>query len=135
MYSPLSALVLLSFYTNISIYIQPHLNQFFHYKEAKCILDKMKQLYPKGQIWCLLEGKMKKLQGKLDDSIVLFRNAKNSPAPQHQKSTKDAFDAVSEEYYFRNCSITEFAQFRSFAIYELGWYVKSPTTRNGRVRH
>jgi hypothetical protein len=118
MYSPLSALVLLSFYTNISIYIQPSVNQFFHFKDAKCILEKMKLSYPRGQIWYLIEGKLKKLQGQLDDSMTLFKKSKRSPLKQ---TKKEAVETMTEDIYFRNASITEFAQFRSFAIYELGW--------------
>lgn len=116
MYSSLSSLVLLSFYTNISIYIHPKINQIFHFKDAKGILETMKIRYPNGPIWCLIEGKFQKLQGQqLEKSIFLLKKARKAP------SEKDA--NIIEEDYFRNASITEFTQFKSFAIYEIGWYV------------
>jgi hypothetical protein len=117
MYSSISSLVLLSFYTNISIYIQPDFNQFLHFKDAKIILDELKQRYPNGPIWYLLEGKFKKLQGNWDRSISLFKKAKNPITPTLLKEK----DTMEDEDYFRNSSITEFTQFKSFAIYELGW--------------
>lgn len=115
MYSSLSSLVLLSFYTNISIYIQPNINQFFHYKDAKVILDDMNSRYPNGPIWSLLEGKFKKLQGTWDQqSISLIKKVKQNHAIE-----KDG--TVDDKDYFRNISITEFTQFRTFVMYELGW--------------
>lgn len=115
MYSSLSSLVLLSFYTNISIYIQPNVNHFFHYKDAKTILDDMNSRYPNGPIWSLLEGKYKKLQGTWDQqSISLIKKVK-----QHHAIEKDG--TVDDKDYFRNISITEFTQFRTFVMYELGW--------------
>lgn len=109
MYSSLSSLVLLTFYTNISIYIQPEINEFFQYKDASEILERMKSYYPNGQIWSLIQGKLR----KGESSILLFEKAKNANhGIQKEAETKD---------YFRNASITEFIQFRSFAIYELGW--------------
>jgi hypothetical protein len=123
MYSPLSALVLLSFYTNVSIYIQPQINQFFHFQDAKCILDRMKLSYPNGQIWYLIEGKFKKLQGQMHESIQLFQKSRNSHHQLNVKKKRDSVATTTEitENYFRNASITEFIQFRSFVIYELGW--------------
>ncbi|KAG2237989.1 hypothetical protein INT48_002551 [Thamnidium elegans] len=112
MYSSLSALVLLAYYTNISIYISPKLNQSFLFKDAQSMLEKMKKSYPHGQIWYLMEGKLKKLQGQLDTSIMLLKQAKSPAIPINRTDTQE---------YLRNASITEFTQFKSFLTYELGW--------------
>jgi hypothetical protein len=123
MYSSLSAAVLLSFYTNVSIYIKPQINRFFLFKDAKSILTHMKLQYPSGRAWQFIEGKFKRLEGQLDQSIITIKKAKipilriDEKAPEMQDAPGD-----TEKDYFRNSSITEFTQFRSFAIYELGWY-------------
>lgn len=116
MYSSLSALVLLTFYTNISMYIQPTINYFFLFKDAKSILQKMKLKYPNGRLWQLIQGKFKRLEGNLGDAVALFTKAKE---PIHIDDNKEAL--LDAQNYFRNSSINEFTQFRSFAIYETGW--------------
>lgn len=113
MYSSLSAFVLLTYYTNISVYISPQLNQSFALEDAQLMLERMKECYPQGQIWCIIEGKLKKLQGHLDISIMLFKRAKTPATPIHRIETA--------QDYFRNGSITEFTQFKLFRTYELGW--------------
>lgn len=119
MYSSLSSLVLLSFYANISIYIHPKINQIFHFKDAKGILETMKLRYPNGPIWRLIEGKFKTMQGQqLEKSITLLKKARKPPS---EKDTTAILSSNTEEDYFRNVSITEFTQFKSFAIYEIGW--------------
>lgn len=116
MYSSLSALVLLTFYTNITMYIQPKINRFFLFQDAKSILQKMQSKYPNGRLWCLIQGKFKRMENKLTDAVALFTKAKE---PQQIDDTKQMpFDAQN---YFRNASINEFTQFRSFCIYETGW--------------
>lgn len=81
----------------------------------------MKLRYPNGPIWCLIEGKFKTMQGQqLEKSISLLKKARKSPS---EKDTTAMLASNSEEDYFRNVSITEFTQFKSFAVYEIGWYV------------
>ncbi|KAI8048913.1 uncharacterized protein B0P05DRAFT_500188, partial [Gilbertella persicaria] len=112
MYGSLSSLVLLSFYANISIYIQPQINQFFLFQDAKSILKAMRWKYPNGKIWQLIEGKFELLEGHQNSSIAFLNKAKK---PTRNSSHED------DDSVLRNASITEFAQFRSFAIYEIGW--------------
>lgn len=109
MYSSLSALVLLTFYTNIAIYIHPNINELFHWNDALAMLDQMKLYYPDGHLWHVFQG----ILNKGGESILLFEKAKK--ANHHLKASLPLQD------YFRHVSITEFTQFRCFALYELGW--------------
>ncbi|KAG1109656.1 hypothetical protein G6F42_015585 [Rhizopus arrhizus] len=76
MYSSLSALVLLTFYSNITMYIQPKINRFFLFQDAKSILQKMQSKYPNGRLWCLIQGKFKRMESNLTDAVALFTKAK-----------------------------------------------------------
>ncbi|GAN04812.1 hypothetical protein MAM1_0074c04277 [Mucor ambiguus] len=116
MYSSLSALVLLTFYTNITMYIQPNLNHFFLLKDAKAILKTMQSKCPNGRLWHLIQGKFKRIEGNLTDAVTLFTKAK---APHHTQQPEE--EEIDAHNYFRSASISEFTQFRSFAIYETGW--------------
>ncbi|KAI8644124.1 outer membrane protein Iml2/Tetratricopeptide repeat protein 39, partial [Parasitella parasitica] len=116
MYSSLSALILLTFYTNTSIYIQPKINHFFLFEDAKSILENMESKYPNGRLWHLIQGKFKRMEGNLGDAVLLFTKAKEPVQIDDSKET-----VIDEENYFRNASINEFTQFRTFAIYETGW--------------
>lgn len=124
MYSSLSALVLLTFYTNTTMYIQPSINRFFLYQDAKAILKKMQSKYPNGRLWHLIQGKFKRIEGNLTDAVALFTKAKEPLHARQQEEEEEGhnnnkpLDALD---YFRNASINEFTQFRSFAIYETGW--------------
>lgn len=86
------------------------------------MLTRMKLQYPNGRVWQLIEGKFKRLEGQLDQSVITIKKSKipisriDEKASQKEDTTGDA-----EKDYFRNSSITEFAQFRSFIMYELGW--------------
>ncbi|KAL0137402.1 outer membrane protein Iml2/Tetratricopeptide repeat protein 39 [Mucor lusitanicus] len=120
MYSSLSALVLLTFYTNISMYIQPNMNHFFLFKDAKAILQHMQSKYPNGRLWHLIQGKFKRIEGNLTDAVTLFTKAKEPHQEEQQEEEKDTRQ-IDAHTYFRNASISEFTQFRSFAIYETGW--------------
>ncbi|KAK4521172.1 uncharacterized protein ATC70_013117 [Mucor velutinosus] len=118
MYSSLSALVLLTFYTNITMYIQPNINRFFVFKDANAVLQKMQSKYPNGRLWQLIQGKFKRIECNLADAVALFTKAKEPQHVQQENNSKQQLDAHN---YFRNASINEFTQFRSFAIYETGW--------------
>ncbi|KAG1141658.1 hypothetical protein G6F37_008587 [Rhizopus arrhizus] len=59
LYSSLSALSLLAYYTNLSLFIHPYLlPKSLSLENAREILDQMKTSFPNGKIWKLLEGKL-----------------------------------------------------------------------------
>ncbi|KAL9548224.1 hypothetical protein MBANPS3_005786 [Mucor bainieri] len=121
MYSSLGALALLTFYTNITMYIQPNINHFFLLKDAKAILHTMQSKYPNGRLWQLIQGKFERIEGNLTVAVTLLTKAKAPQHVQQQQQEEEDSKQIDAHDYFRNASINEFAQFRSFAIYETGW--------------
>ncbi|OBZ82620.1 Tetratricopeptide repeat protein 39C [Choanephora cucurbitarum] len=117
MYASLSSLVLLTFYTNVSAYIQPQINRFFSFQDATCALEFLKHKHPNGRIWQLIEGQLKTQTNCLDQSLMLFNQAKRPVGDQVIPSLM--YD--QETTPIRSQSVIEFNQFRVFVIYEIGW--------------
>ncbi|KAI8335230.1 outer membrane protein Iml2/Tetratricopeptide repeat protein 39 [Blakeslea trispora] len=119
MYASLSSFVLLTFYTNVSAYIQPQVNRLFSFQDATYVLEFLKHKHPNGRIWQLMEGQLKTLNNCLDRSLVLFNQAKK---PVHQRVVSSfVYEKDKETTTIRSQSIIEFTQFRAFVIYEIGW--------------
>ena len=103
LYSSLSALSLLAYYTNLSLFIHPQLlPNSLSLETARHILDQMKSLFPHGKIWKLLEGKLCKMEGKTRRGVEILRDARRRT--QHQQ---------------KQCC--ELVQLQALAVYEMGW--------------
>lgn len=135
MYAPLSAVALLSFYTNISLYLEPQLNHLLSFEDASLILERMKKYYPNGKIWFLLDSKLNRLKGYPNDCLHLLKKAKKTPplkaspsipipsppTPISSKHSSDDTFQYDEADYLRATSISQLPQFRCFVLYDLGW--------------
>lgn len=111
LYSSLSALTLLAYYTNLSLFIHPQLlPSSLSLESARHILDQMKSLFPHGKIWKLLEGKLCKMEGKTRRGVEILRDARRRDNTQRQQKKKDG-----------KSSVCELAQLQALAVYEMGW--------------
>ncbi|KAI8088511.1 hypothetical protein BDF21DRAFT_378719 [Thamnidium elegans] len=112
LYSSLSALSLLAYYTNLSLFIHPQLlPNSLSLESARQILDQMKSLFPHGKIWKLLEGKLCKMEGKTRRGVEILRDARRRDNTRQQKlKKKDGKPAVCE-----------LVQLQALAVYEMGW--------------
>ena len=123
MFSSLSALTLLAYYTNLAIFIHPNLlPTSLKLENARSMLDQMKQKNPHGKIWKLLEGKLCKMEGKTRRGVEILRDARRRDCP-----TVDLFSGSkygSQEAHDRKheSMFGEFAQLQALAVYEMGWY-------------
>ncbi|OBZ80257.1 Mitochondrial outer membrane protein iml2, partial [Choanephora cucurbitarum] len=127
LYSSLSALSLLAYYTNLSLFIHPKLlPKSLSLDTARQILDRMKITFPQGKIWKLLEGKLCKMEGKTRRGVEILRDARRRENArvdliissstyhyQQQKTNKKKSGSAS------GCS--ELAQLQALAVYEMGW--------------
>ncbi|CEP11946.1 hypothetical protein [Parasitella parasitica] len=80
------------------------------------LLPSKESKYPNGRLWHLFKGKFERMEGNLCDAVALFTKAKE---PVHVDDSKQS--VIDEENYFRDSSINEFTQFRTLAMYEMGW--------------
>ncbi|KAI7895097.1 uncharacterized protein EV154DRAFT_548657 [Mucor mucedo] len=111
LYSSLSALTLLAYYTNLSLFIHPQLlPSSLSLENARHILDQMKSLFPHGKIWKLLEGKLCKMEGKTRRGVEILRDARRRDNTQRQQKKKDGKPVVCE-----------LVQLQALAVYEMGW--------------
>lgn len=112
LYSSLSALSLLAYYTNLSLFIHPQLlPNSLSLESARQILDQMKSLFPHGKIWKLLEGKLCKMEGKTRRGVEILRDARRRDNTHQQKLKKKDGKPV----------VCELAQLQALAVYEMGW--------------
>ncbi|KAI7907680.1 uncharacterized protein BX663DRAFT_491693 [Cokeromyces recurvatus] len=114
MYSSLSSLVLLALHTNLSIYIQPQINPYLLFEEVKFMLERLKSKYPNGQLWQLIDGKFKQMEGKIDESIFILENTTTTKRPSNSFVTEIKIN-------HQNTSILDFSQLRLLVTYEIGW--------------
>ncbi|KAG2217631.1 hypothetical protein INT45_008084 [Circinella minor] len=132
LYSGLSALTLLVYFTNLSLFIHPRLLPNSMTPEtARTMLNHMKIKYPNSKIWELLEGKLCKMEGKPRKGVEILRDARrrhsiyrvdlgggtkkwvNLETTDHEHQT--------EESKRNRLVISELAQLQGLAIYEMGW--------------
>ncbi|KAG0166317.1 Mitochondrial outer membrane protein iml2 [Apophysomyces sp. BC1015] len=121
LYSSLSALTLLAYYTNLSLFIHPKLlPSSLSLENARAILDQMKQKYPCGKIWKLLEGKLCKMEGKTRKGVEILRDARRRDNAR-SKVPKDAHTKESPSGKKNGTMVNELAQLQALAVYEMGW--------------
>ncbi|CAO3657502.1 unnamed protein product [Mucor hiemalis] len=121
LYSSLSALSLLAYYTNLSLFIHPQLlPNSLSLENARHILDGMKSLFPHGKIWKLLEGKLCKMEGKTRRGVEILRDARrrdnnglNQQLQLQKKLQRGSSPATT--------TICELVQLQALAVYEMGW--------------
>ncbi|KAI9018631.1 hypothetical protein CLU79DRAFT_705885 [Phycomyces nitens] len=109
LYSSLSALSLLAYYTNLSLFIHPQLlPRSFSLENARIILNEMKARYTHGKIWKLLEGKLCKMEGRTRQGVEILRDARRRRQDPDMDSKHDPM-------------VNELAQLQALAVYEMGW--------------
>ncbi|KAL0082698.1 hypothetical protein J3Q64DRAFT_1642438 [Phycomyces blakesleeanus] len=109
LYSSLSALTLLAYYTNLSLFIHPQLlPRSFSLENARIILNEMKVRYTQGKIWKLLEGKLCKMEGRTRQGVEILRDARRRRQDPDMDSKHDPM-------------VNELAQLQALAVYEMGW--------------
>ncbi|KAF7720974.1 Mitochondrial outer membrane protein iml2 [Apophysomyces ossiformis] len=121
LYSSLSALTLLAYYTNLSLFIHPKLlPNSLSLENARAMLDQMKQKYPCGKIWKLLEGKLCKMEGKTRKGVEILRDARRRENVR-SKSTNDVRINGTTSGKKSGTMMNELAQLQALAVYEMGW--------------
>ncbi|KAI9258511.1 hypothetical protein BY458DRAFT_548986 [Sporodiniella umbellata] len=119
LYSSLSALSLLAYYTNLSLFIHPHLlPNSLSLKKAREILDKMKTHFPSGKIWKLLEGKLCKMEGKTQRGVEILKGARRKESICVDVSTEQLHILTSKK---KDRLVCELAQLQALTVYEMGW--------------
>ncbi|CAO3637966.1 unnamed protein product [Cunninghamella blakesleeana] len=147
MFSSLSALALLAYYTNLSSFAHPQLlPSSFTLKKAREIVNEIKLKYPHGKIWKLLEGKLYRMEGNLTKSVQVLRDCRrrdsvcmsplppSSPTlpisvgghgPSMNKNVKDYYQHISMTTTFpiqMQSPVSELAiQISALSVYEMGW--------------
>ncbi|CEG72780.1 hypothetical protein RMATCC62417_08273 [Rhizopus microsporus] len=115
LYSSLSALSLLAYYTNLSLFIHPQLlPNSLSLENAREILDQMKHSFPAGKIWKLLEGKLCKMEGKTRRGVEILRDARRRESVRIDLSTGRPVQPQKK-------NVCELAQLQALAVYEMGW--------------
>ncbi|KAH8556880.1 hypothetical protein BGW37DRAFT_417695 [Umbelopsis sp. PMI_123] len=115
LYSPLSALTLLAYYTNLSLFVHPQLLPYsLRFQDARSMLDKMKDKYPNGRIWMLVDGKLCKLEGFTRRGVETLRDARRR---ESLARPEDQGSAMA----FSKSMNGGMAQLQALAVYEMGW--------------
>ncbi|EPB81015.1 hypothetical protein HMPREF1544_12293 [Mucor circinelloides 1006PhL] len=118
LYSSLSALSLLAYYTNLSLFIHPQLlPNSLSLENARHILDQMKLSFPHGKIWKLLEGKLCKMEGKTRRGVEILRDARRRENTRVDLGTIAATLPPKK----KKTDVCELAQLQALAVYEMGW--------------
>lgn len=118
LYSSLSALSLLAYYTNLSLFIHPQLlPNSLSLENARQILDHMKLSFPHGKIWKLLEGKLCKMEGKTRRGVEILRDARRRENTRVDLGTIAATLPPKK----KKSDVCELAQLQALAVYEMGW--------------
>ncbi|CAO3695489.1 unnamed protein product [Rhizopus stolonifer] len=116
LYSSFSALSLLGYYTNLSLFIHPQLlPSSFCLENARQVLDQMKVMFPNGKIWKLLEGKLCKMEGKTRRGVEILRDARRRESIKVDLFTGKQISPPKKTKTY------ELAQLHSLAVYEMGW--------------
>ncbi|KAI9493134.1 hypothetical protein BDB00DRAFT_824522 [Zychaea mexicana] len=143
LYSSLSALTLLVYFTNLSLFIHPRLLPNSMTRETtRAMLNDMKAKFPNSKIWELLEGKLCKMEGKSRKGVEILRDARRrhsirvdlgggtkkwvNEAPrekQHPSSTCSSASPEQRQQQQKKSRmvVSELAQLQGLAVYEMGW--------------
>ncbi|CAO3648938.1 unnamed protein product [Cunninghamella echinulata] len=138
MFSSLSALALLAYYTNLSSFAHPKLlPSSLTLTKSRAIVNEIKIKYPHGKIWKLLEGKLYRMEGNLTKSVQVLRDCRRRdsicmsptlPSPPLLPSstgTKDYYQHITMTTTFplqMQSPISELAiQISALSVYEMGW--------------
>ncbi|KAI8393578.1 uncharacterized protein BYT42DRAFT_551547 [Radiomyces spectabilis] len=127
LYSCLSVLTLLAYYTNLSLFIHPQLlPSSLSLASARAMLDQMKARFPSGKIWKLLEGKLCKMEGNTRRGVEILRDARRRDGirrdlPNGIAYTGSDYTAGTEPRHRKESMVSELAQLQALAVYEMGW--------------
>ncbi|CAO3593026.1 unnamed protein product [Absidia cylindrospora] len=135
MYSSLSALALLAYYTNLSSFIHPKLlPSSLTPAKAREIVNAIKLKYPHGKIWKLLEGKLYRMEGCLGKSVEALRDCRRRDSicmptsfllDQKRTSTTGQSLLTTMTTSFppqHPTAVSELAlQVSALSVYEMGW--------------
>ncbi|KAI9277056.1 hypothetical protein BDA99DRAFT_554980 [Phascolomyces articulosus] len=138
LYSGLSALTLLVYFTNLSLFIHPRLLPNSMTPETtRNMLNHMKIKYPNSKIWELLEGKLCKMEGKPRKGVEILRDARRrhsinrvdlgggtkkwvnetTESSHHSHQQQSSTEAPKKN----RLVVSELAQLQGLAVYEMGW--------------
>ncbi|KAI7868225.1 hypothetical protein BDF14DRAFT_1881020 [Spinellus fusiger] len=134
-YATLAGMALLSYYTSLSFFGHPRLlPKSIQLEDARTMLDQMKQKYPQGKIWQLLEGRLVRIEGSMNKSIDILRHVQRRDRTWYTAmavdSTKskldkryglDSFMCTKSVEIHHGSTISDFVQFQVLAIHEMGW--------------
>ncbi|KAI8085021.1 uncharacterized protein BX664DRAFT_266554 [Halteromyces radiatus] len=141
MYSSLSALALLAYYTNLSSFIHPALlPSSLTLTKARDIVNDIKLKYPHGKIWKLLEGKLYRMEGNLRKSVEVLRDCRRRESVcmpvlngsiddnnknNYNKTTNNRHHHLTMTTTFpppHQSMVSELAlQISALSVYEMGW--------------
>ncbi|KAI8073882.1 hypothetical protein BC940DRAFT_289429 [Gongronella butleri] len=139
LYSPLSAMALLAYYTSLSSFIHPQLlPSSFNLAKARAVVDATKAKFPQGKIWKLLEGKLCRMEGDLAKSVQVLRDCRRRNSvctsvwqlnQKYQKqydaliakgANKDVLSPCLQQ--FQSLVVSELSlQISALSVYEMGW--------------
>ncbi|KAI8145012.1 hypothetical protein BJV82DRAFT_577272 [Fennellomyces sp. T-0311] len=130
LYSSLSALTLLVYFTNLSLFIHPRLLPGSMTPEAtRAMLNHMKSKYPNSKIWELLEGKLYKMEGNPRKGVETLRDARRRRSTRvdlgggTKKWVNGAVNECgdSEQRQRNRMVLNELGQLQGLTVYEMGW--------------
>ncbi|RCH90070.1 Mitochondrial outer membrane protein iml2 [Rhizopus stolonifer] len=119
LYSSLSALSILAYYTNLSLFVHPQLlPNSLSLEKAREILDQMKICFPNGKIWKLLEGKLCKMEGKTRRGVEILRDVRSRESVKIEILTGKLHTLPQKK---KDRMVCELPQLQALAVYEMGW--------------
>ncbi|ORZ15341.1 hypothetical protein BCR42DRAFT_416898 [Absidia repens] len=135
MYSSLSALALLAYYTNLSSFIHPKLlPSSLTPSKAREIVNAIKLKYPHGKIWKLLEGKLYRMEGCLGKSVEALRDCRRRDSVcmptslllDHKRTSttgQSLLTTMTTSFPPQHpTAVSELAlQVSALSVYEMGW--------------
>ncbi|ORX52422.1 hypothetical protein DM01DRAFT_1336794 [Hesseltinella vesiculosa] len=137
LYSPLSAMALLAYYTSLSSFIHPALlPSSFSLAKARDMMDAIKTKYPHGKIGKLLEGKLCRMEGDLTKSIQVLRDCRRRDSvctsvwqlnEKHQQKYESLASRPTDPpspclQEFQSLMVSELSlQISALSVYEMGW--------------
>ncbi|CAM0139634.1 unnamed protein product [Umbelopsis sp. WA50703] len=135
LYSTLSSLTLLAYYTNLSLFLHPQLLPYsLRFRDIRIMLDNMKEKYPSGRIWMLVDGKLCKIEGFTRRGVETLRDARrregvsratNSASmaifPEKVGKVTGQVDGTPRSRMQQESMNGGMAQLQALAVYEMGW--------------
>ncbi|KAI9015810.1 hypothetical protein CLU79DRAFT_333282 [Phycomyces nitens] len=133
LYGDIAGFFLLSYYTSLSFFGHNRLlPRSLKAEDARHMLNQMKEKYPRGKLFELLDGRMVRMEGQTEKSVDLLRDSRRknciwytAGTPGQNKIDKwYGFDfglSATDKRSQHGATISDFGQFEMLAIHEMGW--------------